>query len=130
MRLRAPRKALAILASMSLTIPSMPESFPCPYLDAEVELTDERQDHIAHNHPDVLPSNLFRIPLTLADPDAVYRSPSRANTQLFTRWYDDFLGGKHLIVAVVTDPGTNRRWIVTTHPSGRRIRGELLWSRS
>jgi hypothetical protein len=29
--------------------------FPCPYLGSNVELTDEREHHIANHHPDPLP---------------------------------------------------------------------------
>jgi hypothetical protein len=34
------------------------QTFPCPYLKSEVELTDEREAHIAHTHPDLLPEYL------------------------------------------------------------------------
>ena len=39
--------------------------FPCPYLKAEVELTDEREQHIAERHPDLLPEHRQRIADTL-----------------------------------------------------------------
>ena len=29
--------------------------FPCPYLKGNVELTEERERHIAERHPDLLP---------------------------------------------------------------------------
>jgi hypothetical protein len=29
--------------------------FPCPYLGGGVELTDQREQHIAEAHPDFLP---------------------------------------------------------------------------
>jgi hypothetical protein len=32
-------------------------SFPCPHLHGQVELTDERERHIAENHPDPLPEH-------------------------------------------------------------------------
>jgi hypothetical protein len=31
--------------------------FPCPYLGSNVELTDEREHHIANHHPDLLPEH-------------------------------------------------------------------------
>ena len=31
--------------------------FPCPYLKGEVELTDERERHIAERHPELLPEH-------------------------------------------------------------------------
>lgn len=36
-------------------------TFPCPYLRGEVELTDEREAHIARTHPDLLPDYLTEI---------------------------------------------------------------------
>jgi hypothetical protein len=30
---------------------------PCPFLSGEVELTGERERHIAERHPDLLPEN-------------------------------------------------------------------------
>ena len=50
------------------------KTFPCPYLKGEVELTDERETHIAETHPDLLPEYLPQIRQTLEDPDEVRRS--------------------------------------------------------
>ncbi len=41
--------------------------FPCPFLQGEVELTEERERHIAARHPDLLPEHRERIAETLAD---------------------------------------------------------------
>jgi len=41
--------------------------FPCPHLAGEVELTAERERHIAQRHPDLLPEHLDRITETLAE---------------------------------------------------------------
>ncbi len=40
--------------------------FPCPYLQAEVELSEEREGHIAERHPDLLPEHRERVAQTLA----------------------------------------------------------------
>jgi len=61
--------------------------FPCPYLGSEVELTDEREVHVAASHPDLLPEYRERIADTLADPDQVRRSARFGNARLFTRWF-------------------------------------------
>jgi len=45
--------------------------FPCPYLGADVELSEARERHIAERHPDLLPEHRDRIATTLADPDTV-----------------------------------------------------------
>lgn len=44
------------------------QRFQCPYLKGEVELTDERETHIVHTHPDLLPEYLAQVGQTLADP--------------------------------------------------------------
>lgn len=49
-------------------------TFPCPYLDGEVELSDEREAHIAETHPDLLPEYLRQLEQTLLNPDEVRRS--------------------------------------------------------
>jgi hypothetical protein len=43
--------------------------FPCPYLKAEVELSQEREGHIAERHPELLADLRRFIAETLADPD-------------------------------------------------------------
>jgi len=68
--------------------------FPCPYLGGEVELTDQREQHIAENHPDLLPEHGEHIAHTLANPDQVLRSLRSSKAPLFTRWYNDLRGGK------------------------------------
>ncbi len=35
---------------------------PCPYLQGEVELTNEREEHIAEQHPDILPAYRDSLP--------------------------------------------------------------------
>jgi hypothetical protein len=52
--------------------------FPCPYLKGEVELTDEREVHIAQTHPDLLPEYLPQVKQTLIDPDQVRRTQASA----------------------------------------------------
>ncbi|HJX08975.1 MAG TPA: hypothetical protein VJ733_00555 [Candidatus Binatia bacterium] len=77
--------------------------YPCPYLGDEVELSDEREQHIAEHHPDLLPDHKDRIGDTLADPDQVRRSKRFGNARLFAKWYDDLVKGKHLVVVVVSE---------------------------
>ena len=105
--------------------------FPCPYLGGEVELTDERERHIAETHPDLLPEHRDRIVGTLADPDRVRRSARFATARLFERWYDDLRGGKHVVVVAVTENGpTGRHWIVTAYLARKLAEGEVEWKRS
>ena len=56
--------------------------FPCPYLKGEVELTEERERHIAERHPDLLPEHRERVAETLGDPDQVRRRHSVRKRQV------------------------------------------------
>lgn len=67
--------------------------FPCSYLKGEVELTEERERHIAERHPDLLPEHRELIAETLGDPDQVRRSARFGSAKLFSRWYTDLRAG-------------------------------------
>ena len=47
---------------------------PCPYLGGDVELSEDRERHIAERHPDLLPEHRARLAPTLAEPDEIRRS--------------------------------------------------------
>ena len=104
--------------------------FPCPYLGAQVELTDEREQHITERHPDLLPEHGQCVADTLADPDQVRRSVRFANAWLFSHWFESLRGGKHVVVVVVgaSTPG-GRYWIITTYITRRLAEGEIEWKR-
>ncbi len=80
--------------------------FPCPFLRGEVELTGEREVHIAKRHPDLLPEHRHCLIQTLAEPDLVRQSSRFGQARLFSRWFPEVWGGKHL-VAVVVSEGTD-----------------------
>jgi len=104
---------------------------PCPYLRGHVELTEEREAHIAEHHPDLLPSHKRRIIETLADPDQVRRSSRVGNARLFSRWFPDVLGGKHVVVVVVSPAGTRgRHWVITAYIARKLAEGEVEWARN
>ncbi len=104
--------------------------FPCPYLKGEVELTEEREQHIAQRHPDLLPEHRERIAQTLADPDQVRRSVRFGSARLFSRWYTDLRGGKHVVVVTVSElDAAQRHWIITAYMARRLAQGEVEWSR-
>lgn len=108
----------------------MTRQFDCPYLNAQVELTGERERHVAERHPDLLPEHRQRIADTLADPDQVRRSVRFPNARLFSRWFESVRGGKHVVVVVVSDlrPG-GRHWIVTAYVARKLVEGETEWKR-
>ena len=85
------------------------QTFPCPYLKSEVELTDEREAHIAETHPDLLPEYLPQVKQTLTDPDQVRRSIHMSGARIFYRWFDDVRQGKYVVVVVVSGTGSSPR---------------------
>jgi hypothetical protein len=88
---RTGRGSGSILASRSrklggwCILPVRMMRFFCAYLGGEVQLSGEREAHIAERHPDLLPEHRERIGTTLADPDQVRRSRRFGAAKLFSR---------------------------------------------
>lgn len=105
--------------------------FSCPYLKGEVELSDEREAHIAQNHPDLLPEYLPQLQQTLMDPDEVRRSIRMSGARMFYRWFDDVRHGKYVAVVVVSEAApAERNWIITAYVTRRLINGEMEWQKN
>ena len=100
--------------------------FACPYLRGEVELTEERERHIQDRHPDLLPKYRDRMAQTLADPDQVRRSARSSNAC----WFDDIMGGKHVVVVAVSEVAARRHWVITAYLVRALGEGDLEWKRS
>lgn len=106
-------------------------AFPCPYLRVDVELTDEREQHILLNHPELLPNLHELIAVTLANPDEVRASRRSATARLFSRWFATIHAGKHVVVVVLGEGShLERRWIVTAYLIGKVTSGEVIWQRT
>jgi hypothetical protein len=103
--------------------------FPCPYLHGEVELTDEREAHIAETHPDLLPEYLPQLEQTLLNPDEVRRSARMSGVRMFYRWFEDVRQGKYVAVVVVSE-AAERHWIITAYLTRRLMNGEIEWQKS
>ena len=103
--------------------------YPCPYLGAEVELTAEREAHIAQRHPDLLPLYQDRIASTLAQPDQVRVSERMPNARVLARYYEDVLAGKYVVV-VVSELAAHRHWIATAYIARRLSGGIVEWQRN
>jgi len=86
--------------------------FDCPALDRQVELTDEREEHIETRHPDLLPEHLEELQLAIEDPQQVGYSNLDGNLML-ARWSDRIGGGRNVVVGIAEDPRADRFWIVT-----------------
>lgn len=102
----------------------------CPYLDGFVELTEEREKHIEAQHPDLLPQYRQWFERTLADPDRILRSIQATNAHLFSRWYDDIRGGKHVVVVTMSERGSSRHWVITAYLARRLAAGDTVWERN
>lgn len=106
-------------------------SFPCPYLQGQVELSSEREVHITKRHPDFLPEFKSKIAEVLQNPDQIRKSNRFGNAKLFTRWFDDVRSGKFVVIVVVTDHAPNlRHWIITAYMARKIIEGEVEWNKS
>jgi len=104
---------------------------PCPYLGGHVELTDERERHIAERHPDLLPEYRGQVAETVAAPDEIRRSMRFGNARLFSRWYTDVKKGKYVVVVVVSElAAPTRHWVITAYMTRERVEGEVEWKRS
>ena len=104
------------------------ENFHCPYLSAYVGLSDERERHIRESHPDLLPEHKEKIAEVIGKPDQVRISESAKSARLFSRWFDNIRGGKHIVVVVMSEIKPRKRhWIVTAYMTRRLSGGETEW---
>ena len=105
--------------------------FFSPYLKHDVELTYERERHIAERHPDLLPGHSDKLREAVTDPDQVRRSARFGGAKLFSRWFADLRTGNHVVVVVVSDfEPPQRHWIITAYIARRLTQGEVEWTRS
>ncbi len=94
--------------------------FPCPHLSGDVELTEEREAHIATQHPDLLPEFIVEIGQTLFQPDQVRKGERIEAETRFYRWFKHVKEGKYVGVVVVSESAPNtRHWIVTSYITRR-----------
>ena len=102
----------------------------CPYLHGDVELTEERERHIRERHPDFLPKYRDQIAEVLSDPDEVRLSARLANAHLFSRWFGDIIGGRHVVVVVVSEVAVARHWVITAYVVRKLGQGDVEWKRN
>ena len=108
----------------------MLDLFPCAYLDADVELSEERRRQIRARHPELAADLVNRILETLEDPGSVIRSGRSESGILFVRGYDRRRGRIHAVVVVVLGDIERRPWIVTTYLARGLPRGKIEWQRT
>lgn len=105
--------------------------FDCPYLKSEVELTEERLQHIIHNHPELISIYAEAMKQTLQKPDQVRLSSRFKEARLFSKWFEDIRQGKHFIIVVVTGSNSDsRNWIVTAYIARKLTGGTIEWQKT
>jgi hypothetical protein len=82
--------------------------FLCPYLGHSVELTEERREHIAERHPDILPEYESQLAEAIAAPDSIYKSQYDDKALIFSKWFDNIKTGRYLVAVVVTPEVQNQ----------------------
>jgi hypothetical protein len=106
-------------------------TFKCPYLNGDVELSDEREVHIADSHPDLLPEYLAQVGLTLAAPDQVRRSLRISSAQIFCKQFEEVRRGMYVVVVVVSETmPVMRHWTITAYLTRRLANGEIEWRKT
>ena len=102
--------------------------YHCPYLKAQVELSEEREKHITDRHPELLPTHEVEMAETIVEPDQVRLSNRFINAKLFTRWFEDVRSGKYIVVVVVSQ--SQRHWIITAYIARTLSGGIIEWERN
>lgn len=92
----------------------------------QIELTNERWQHIITEHPEVrgLKNRLSQI---LSAPDSVKRSKRDKDVLLYYRYYPDILGSKYLLAVVKIH---KRSFLLTCYVTDRMKEGDIIWQRS
>ena len=101
----------------------MSQFFPCPRLGSDVELTDERRQHIVQSHPGTLPDYAEQLAQTLAEPDLVIPSEQDERALRFSKWFDNIRTGRYLVVVTISDSDPTRHWIITTYTARKLAKG-------
>lgn len=91
----------------------------------QIRLTDERQEHIELDHPE-MSGQLGKIRETLLRPIVIVRSRTDLDVELFYRHYDVTpVNEKYLCVVVKALTGS--MFIITAYFTDTIKRGEVLW---
>ena len=92
-----------------------------------IRLTDERQEHIEVDHPE-MSGQMDKIQDTLLNPDIVIRSKTDPDVELFYQHYDITpVTEKYLCVVIKVSVGD--LFIITVYFTDSIKRGEVLWKK-
>ena len=110
----------------------MSRFFACPYLGADVELTEERERHIRQRHADMRPMLVEDVGAALTDPDVVAEQEYDGTTLALIR-VDPEVAFPFLVVVVAEEAlpdGTIRYWIVTAYRAVALSEWLVLWEKT
>lgn len=105
----------------------MGQLFSCSYLNSEVELTDEREQHIIERHPGTLPDYASQLAETLSNPDQIRRGIRDSKALLFSKWFDTIRTGRYLVVVTISDDNPMRHWVITAYTARKLSGGDIIW---
>ena len=92
-----------------------------------IRLTQERQEHIENDHPEML-GQLDNIHNTVLEPDIIVRSRTDSNVELFYKHYKTTpVTEKYLCIIVKTS--VDDSFIITAYFTDSIKRGEILWKK-
>jgi hypothetical protein len=92
-----------------------------------IRLTDERQDHIESDHPE-MSDQMAKGRETLLNPDIIIRSKSDSEAELFYRNYNTTPVTKKYLCVVVKSI-IEDLFIITAYFTDSIKRGEILWEK-
>ena len=101
----------------------------CPFLNGKIELSNERLAHILRRHPELAVGQPDTIAATLLDPDLVRIYLDEPLAHAFSKYYSGLLGGKHVVVVVITDSESLRHWVITAYAARRLSGGIVKWQK-
>src|SRR4030067_1709165 len=93
----------------------------------QIRLTDERLNHIEADHPE-MSGQIDKTKETLLNPDAIIRSRTDPNAELFYKYYDITPVTKKYL-CVIIKVTTDDLFLITTCFTDTVKRGEMLWER-
>ncbi len=96
-------------------------------LNRNIRLTDERLEHIEHDHPEMF-GQIEKIVETLQNPDIVIRSRTDSEVELFYRYYSETPVGDKYMCVIVKGRGKDL-FIITSYFTDTMKRGETLWQK-
>jgi hypothetical protein len=92
-----------------------------------IRLTDERQEHIESDHPE-MSDQIAKVRETLLNPDIIIRSKTDPEAELFYRHYNTTPVTKKYLCVVVKSI-IEDLFIITVYFTDSIKRGEILWEK-